>query len=344
MRVSLKMIAAECGCSVATVSQVLNGKNANFSSERTKKKIRETASKLGYFPNYGVKMMRGEKINTVAVLISMRHAATEEYIRKQVLELLGELESRGYASYFTSLSSDASENIKKIKDYLSRGVESFIILNSPVEYKELEKFILGAGKNLVSTSTCFNRYVKVDMASGVKELCKYFYDIVGDKFRFMCFENIMFSDRTVFFPDYFPKLSHEKIRKLYLRACPQFEFRLESYGDSAFKSGYQGAKKMFETEPEVQAVMCQNDAIALGVAAYIVKTGRIIGKDVHLGGVNNDEAIKRYPFPISSVDHDSLQHSKILVNSAFSNDACQQELAPIVCIRDSQHYFEQLLE
>ena len=47
--VSLKDIAKECGVSTATVSKALNGQHDI--GEETKARVRETAERMGYFPN-----------------------------------------------------------------------------------------------------------------------------------------------------------------------------------------------------------------------------------------------------------------------------------------------------
>ena len=44
-QVSLKSIAEACSLSVSTVSQILNDKPNNFSSEETKRRVREAARK-----------------------------------------------------------------------------------------------------------------------------------------------------------------------------------------------------------------------------------------------------------------------------------------------------------
>jgi DNA-binding LacI/PurR family transcriptional regulator len=49
--VTIKDVAAECGCSIATVSYVLNDKPGHSISEAMRKKILQTANYLNYIPN-----------------------------------------------------------------------------------------------------------------------------------------------------------------------------------------------------------------------------------------------------------------------------------------------------
>ena len=54
--VTIKMIAKECGFSIATVSKALNG--APDISAETKETIRKVASQMGYTPNSAARMLK----------------------------------------------------------------------------------------------------------------------------------------------------------------------------------------------------------------------------------------------------------------------------------------------
>lgn len=64
--VTIKEIAKECDVSIATVSNILNGKpNA---SEETRKKVLETVKKLNYTPNYVAKNLKMKKSKAIGVI------------------------------------------------------------------------------------------------------------------------------------------------------------------------------------------------------------------------------------------------------------------------------------
>ena len=67
-RPTLKTIAAETGLAIATVSRAL--KDAPDISEDTKKRVRETAIRLGYRPNRAGVRLRTGKTNVIAVTLS----------------------------------------------------------------------------------------------------------------------------------------------------------------------------------------------------------------------------------------------------------------------------------
>ena len=67
-RPTLKTIAAETGLAIATVSRAL--KDAPDIGEETKKRVRETAQRLGYRPNRAGVRLRTGKTNVIAVTLS----------------------------------------------------------------------------------------------------------------------------------------------------------------------------------------------------------------------------------------------------------------------------------
>ena len=63
--VSIKELAQRCGVSVATVSKALNDKSDI--GEETKKRIREIADEMGYFPNASARTLRSKRSYRIGV-------------------------------------------------------------------------------------------------------------------------------------------------------------------------------------------------------------------------------------------------------------------------------------
>ena len=87
-RPTLKTIAAETGLAVATVSRAL--KDAPDIGEETKRRVRETALRLGYRPNRAGVRLRTGKTNVIALVLSteadvMNHASRLIYSAVEAL-------------------------------------------------------------------------------------------------------------------------------------------------------------------------------------------------------------------------------------------------------------------
>lgn len=64
--VTIKEIAAECGVSVATVSNVLNGRS-NVGVE-TRKRVLDAVRRTGYQPDYVARGLRKKKTNMIGIV------------------------------------------------------------------------------------------------------------------------------------------------------------------------------------------------------------------------------------------------------------------------------------
>ena len=140
----LKIIAERAGLSQSSVSQIMNRKANDFSSEETRQRVFALASELGYKQNFGHKLLRGDKTRTVGVLLGMHRITLEEHIQAMIIRLLDKLELRGYGAYLVTLSDSEEKNLQTVRDLVSRGVDCFIAIGDPVgdlkEHDDIDTF------------------------------------------------------------------------------------------------------------------------------------------------------------------------------------------------------------
>lgn len=117
-RVSLKEIAATVGLSVASVSEILNNRPNNYSSEATKERVRRVAKEMGYQVSFGYKLLRRQKTRTVAIMNSRAQMNDEEHIMALTLRLTTGFDRLGYAAYYNAFSDDAEANLKKVRELI----------------------------------------------------------------------------------------------------------------------------------------------------------------------------------------------------------------------------------
>ena len=102
--VSLKTIAKTCGVSTATVSKALN--DHKDISEETKKRIREAAKELGYFPNAAARALKTNRSYNIGVLFQeeAKRGLTHEYFSGVLNGLKKQAEKLGYDITFINTS------------------------------------------------------------------------------------------------------------------------------------------------------------------------------------------------------------------------------------------------
>ena len=89
--ITLKELAARCNVSIATISNILNGKS-NV-SEKTKERVLQVVKETGYKPNYMARTLRARKTNTVGLIIDDIGAFSSPLLVEGVLDIL---EEKGY--------------------------------------------------------------------------------------------------------------------------------------------------------------------------------------------------------------------------------------------------------
>lgn len=94
--VTLKQIAMECRCSVATVSKAING--MPDINEATAKRIRESALAMGYQPNAAARTLKTNRSKTIGLLMFLQNETiwTHNYFGRIAESIQTELEGNGY--------------------------------------------------------------------------------------------------------------------------------------------------------------------------------------------------------------------------------------------------------
>lgn len=123
--VSIKVIAAECGVSVATVSKALNGHSDI--SEATRQRVTETARRLGYMPNSMARALKTNRTYNIGVLFvdEAQSGLTHEYFAAVLDSFKKEAERRGYDITFINhhIGGKASSYLEHCR---YRGVDGVV--------------------------------------------------------------------------------------------------------------------------------------------------------------------------------------------------------------------------
>ena len=107
--VSMKMIAAKCNVSVATVSKALN--DQNDISEDTKERIRQAAKELGYVPNVIARSLKTNRSYNIGVLFEEEAGCglTHEYFAGVLNGIKNQVEKQRYDLTFINSSFEDKE-------------------------------------------------------------------------------------------------------------------------------------------------------------------------------------------------------------------------------------------
>ncbi|OHD62791.1 MAG: hypothetical protein A2096_14080 [Spirochaetes bacterium GWF1_41_5] len=287
--VTIVDIAKDTGLSIATVSRALN--NSQKVTDKTRRKIKESASRLKYIPNEGAKALVQGTTNTIGLLLNDLSPASNT-----VYTILNEMTAkRDYKLLvFNSLNQINSQE-HCIIDMLNRRITGIIIIPLPGAYHSLEP-IYNSGTPCV----IINRFVRefnfshviFDFRIGVCEAVDYLV-ISRQRKHFFQLANM----------DVYAGLERRKAFQFALKANQIDHSYNPVYPvDDSFKSGYEAMSLILNEHPEADAVICSSDYTAAGAIRACRDNKKKVPEDISITGYYNSE-ISEYFIPrISSID------------------------------------------
>lgn len=336
-RPSLKDIANAAGLTISTVSEILNGRKQNYSSAKTRENVQRIASELGYRPNFGYKIMLGKKTQTVAIVPVVKRVLADEHVKNLSILLMEKLKSIGYSSYLCTLTLDAADNIAKMQELISRGVEYFVLIGTPVGHEEMQELFISEGVNYVGVcSNYFKRRIELRVTDGVENILRFFLLEGRKNFKLMIgmhYAEGYQADRFVALQRLFPDMDKEELCQKYVIPIPSMGDEFDDFEAYACSEGYRLTNDALKKSPDIQALFYSNDYFAIGGVKCLAEKGLSIGKKIALAGCNNIHGIKFNPFPVSSIEHDIELIADIVCRKAAGSRAFQIRLESKAIIR-----------
>ncbi len=179
--VSMKDISKKIGVSVATVSKALN--DHSDIGEATKKKVRETAKEMGYFPNASARTLKTNRSHNIGVLFrdEAGNGFTHDFYAAVLDSLKRTAEAKGYDISFIN-SNKSVMNMKYLEHCRYRGYDGVIL--ACIDFDDPDVVELATSDMPVVTidHTFDNRTAIIsDNVSGMRELVTYIYKECGHR-------------------------------------------------------------------------------------------------------------------------------------------------------------------
>lgn len=181
--VSMKDIADKCQVSVATVSKALN--NHKDISEETTRKIQQTASDMGYYPNSAARALKTNRTYNIGVLLNdeAHTGITHEYFSEVLEGLKVKSESRGYDITFINTHNKRMTYYEHCK---YRNLDGIAIACADFSDPEVMEVVNGTIPT-VTIDYIFNNCTSVisDNVKGMRELILYVYKMGHTKIAYI---------------------------------------------------------------------------------------------------------------------------------------------------------------
>lgn len=310
-RASIVSVAREAGVSLQTVSNVLNFPERV--KPETTAKVLKAIDKLHYTPNLSAQRLRSKKSSSIAVRVDSNAPVGKGsdglysgYIQDEfVYELVRASEIRGI-KVFTYTCDPSEDEVEKLAKLInSRDVDGFLLTSTVEEDPRLHYLLrrnapfLSFGRPWGSSADFANSYpwIDVDGASGTKDATNMFWKLGYRTIGFLGWKTTNYNstkpksvadDRLLGWSQAYAELKDLKPKRAPRDYC--------ELGEETIASARASAARLLTRHPDIDAIVCASDTLALGAQMEIAS----LKKTIPVSGFDNSPTSKVFNF--SSLD------------------------------------------
>lgn len=288
---TIKDVAKRANVSIATVSMVLNDKDCI--TKKTKMKVLQAAKELNYIPSFAAKTLKTNRSHAIALFAG-------DIGNPFFQEIIKGVEAAAIVHDYSVIIYDMSYGnfAKELRRAVSQQVDGIFITGAwrvDDEVRELLLSILAKGVKIVSC----NQY----MDWGVFPII---YTEEGSSVDMFLSKLVAYGHQHIGCVSV-PETNWVSIRREghYKRVLEQYGLYHPEYivrGGFTIEEGKEAAKRLLLDYPQITAIMCISDMIAIGGNAAALELGRKVPQELSIFGVDGIECLKYFYPEIATVD------------------------------------------
>lgn len=293
--ITIKDIARECGVGVSTVSRALN--NHPDINPETKEKILEVIKATGFVPNNSARYLKRSETNSIALLVK---GITNPFFTRMIQVIEEGVEERKYTTILRHVGPMEDEVLIALSLVKERKLKGIVFLGGNFTHDSQLLQQLGVpfvfatiGEDLEEESSRAQLIngkagyanIAVDDVKASADAVTYLIEqghrrigIIAEglgipsvgQLRLRGYRKALEEHKIPFDPDHLAVVSGG----------------IDPY---SMPNGYRAAKELLEKDPELTAIFCISDVIAIGACRAILDSGRRIPEDVSVIGFDGIE-------------------------------------------------------
>ncbi len=320
---TLADVAARAGVSVATVSKVLS--NTPYFSEETRKRVLEAVESVGYVPNLAARALSSGKTGIIGVVFPRVYDAVfTDPLAQHILEgVEAACIDSGHSLLLSTPYINGDKPDERYLQLLESGyVEGLIALDNvpkasvvkPALAKNIPTVSIGYGPN--------DNYVRSDDHGGAESLMQHVLALGHQHIGIISVDAGL--NHAIA-----PRL--EGLRIAAAKKGLHFDELPMCKGDFSTTSGSKCAQTLLTQDPQLTALICINDRMALGAIQYARTVGRHIPNNLSVVGYDDIPLAQFSDPPLTTIN----QHAPLLGQRAMEmllmllqNETPQSEILP----------------
>lgn len=294
---TLREIAKEANVSISTVSRILNGQGGSFASRETQEKVWNIVHQLGYSPN-----ISAQKLRTGA------DRRSDEEPAKNIICLYARSDENAINNpFFTDIAQGLEVEAYKQKCFIKysftfNNISDVLSFDTPFAENVAGVAVLGK---------CDKRVLQGLRKKFKNIVCVGLNPIDTDLDQVICDGG----DAAGKLMDYIASLGHAHIGYIgdtmdvrYVGyASKLIEYKLTKKSGYAVEKkqscdgGYTGLRQLMDSCPDITAVFCANDQIAIGAMKAASEMGYRIPQDISVASIDDIEETRYLSPALTSV-------------------------------------------
>ncbi|HBF37281.1 MAG TPA: LacI family transcriptional regulator [Firmicutes bacterium] len=302
MKVTLKDLAKEFGCSVTTISRAL--KDNNTISLELRRKVKARAEELGYIPNIVAGSMRTGQTKTIAVILQDLRNPFFSILGKYIEEFAS---NQGYSIFFMTTSELIDREIEAVNTAIGKNVDGILLLPNQKDARSVEilkrykipHVLVGRYFSNLDTD-----YVIANDQKGSYLVTKHLIE--------RGYQRILFLNSFMYISSSYLRL--EGFKQAYSEASLPFN-KNDVITVSTDRGEACGViKNIFNKKHDYNAVFTYCDVIAFETVFTLNELGYHVGKDIAVAGVDDIHSDVILPVKITSASYSRKEMAYEAVN------------------------------
>jgi DNA-binding LacI/PurR family transcriptional regulator len=296
---TIQDVAQRAGVSTATVSKVIS--NTPYVSEKTRAKVIQAIQELDYKPNLAARGLSSGRTHIVAVVFPYVYEAffTDPLVLLILQGIESEITVRGYNILLSTPRLTISGSDEHYQSLLQSGyIEGLIAIDNVPEASALQP---ARERNIPSIAIGYHPhefFVRSDDYSGGQQLMRHVLDLGHRKIGIVevpAEQHFSIAGRA------------EGMRAAAEEAGVSFESLPMAYGDFSVQSGADAAAKLLREHPDLTALVCLNDRMAMGAIQAARAAGRDVPGNLTVVGYDDIPAAATFAPPLTTVNQQGIE-------------------------------------
>jgi len=289
-RAKIDDVAREAGVSSATVSRVLN--HPAVVRPELRDKVARAITKLSYTRDSAGRALKSGRMRIIGAVVPTLGLSI---FAEGIEAMQNRLSEAGYTLLIGNAQYDQQRELQELRSLLERGVDGLALVGGS-HNPELRSLVQQAGVPVITTyvSKASNGMpaIGIDNEAATRELTRYLISI-GHK-SFGAIANLPPSnDRS--------RARLAGIQKTLAQARIELKPTQIIKADHSLAQGRSAFRQLMIDHPEITAVICTNDTLAIGAMAEARKLGFRVPEALSIAGFDDIELAAQVDPPLTTV-------------------------------------------